>query len=112
MKVLPVFALVSVSFAQVADKANAAYKTPEGREQVAHTLVAPDRDAKQKPEELVQAMLLKPGMVVADIGTGAGYMLPFLSRAGARTAAWWRRTSKMTFWRKLAARPKARSWAI
>jgi ubiquinone/menaquinone biosynthesis C-methylase UbiE len=81
MKLLLVPLLISVAFAQVADKANAAYKTPEGREQVAQTLVAPDRDAKQKPEELVQAMLLKPGMVVADIGTGAGYMLPFLSRA-------------------------------
>ena len=64
MKVLPVFALVSVSFAQVADKANAAYKTPEGREQVAHTLVAPDRDAKQKPEELVQAIQQKLNAMV------------------------------------------------
>jgi ubiquinone/menaquinone biosynthesis C-methylase UbiE len=81
MKLLLVCVLFSAAFAQVADKANSAYKTPEGREQVARTLVAPDRDARQKPEELVQAMLLKPGMVVADIGTGAGYMLPFLSRA-------------------------------
>jgi len=68
-------------FAQVADKANSGYKTPEGRERVAQTLIAPDRDARQKPEELVRAMALRPGMVVADIGTGAGYMLPFLSRA-------------------------------
>jgi ubiquinone/menaquinone biosynthesis C-methylase UbiE len=67
--------------AQVADNANSGYKTPEGRQAVAKTLTAPDRDARQKPEELVQAMELKPGMVVADIGTGAGYMLPFLSRA-------------------------------
>jgi ubiquinone/menaquinone biosynthesis C-methylase UbiE len=81
MKLLLVPALISAAFAQVADKANAAYKTLEGREQVAQTLVAPDRVAKQKPEELVQAMLLKPGMLVADIGTGAGYMLPCLSRA-------------------------------
>jgi ubiquinone/menaquinone biosynthesis C-methylase UbiE len=66
---------------QVADKANSGYKTPEGRERVAQTLIDPGRDARQKPEELVRAMALKPGMVVADIGTGAGYMLPFLSRA-------------------------------
>jgi ubiquinone/menaquinone biosynthesis C-methylase UbiE len=81
MKLLLVPVLFSVVLAQVADKANSGYKTPEGRDQVARTLVAPDRDAKQKPQELVQAMSLKPGMVVADIGTGAGYMLPFLSRA-------------------------------
>jgi ubiquinone/menaquinone biosynthesis C-methylase UbiE len=73
--------LFSAAFAQVADKANSGYKTPEGREQVAQSLIAPDRDAKQKPEELVKAMVLAPGMTVADIGTGAGYMLPFLSRA-------------------------------
>jgi len=81
MKLLLVPVFIAVVLAQVADKANSGYKTPEGREQVARTLIAPDRDARQKPEELVQAMSIKPGMVVADVGTGAGYMLPFLSRA-------------------------------
>jgi ubiquinone/menaquinone biosynthesis C-methylase UbiE len=78
---LILFILIPASFAQVAEKANSGYKTSEGRERVAQTLIAPDRDAKQKPEELVKAMALQPGMVVADIGTGAGYMLPFLSQA-------------------------------
>ena len=73
--------LISCGFAQVADKANTGYKTPEGRAAVARGLTAADRDARQKPVELVQAMSLQPGMVVADIGTGAGYMLPFLSKA-------------------------------
>lgn len=73
--------LLATAFAQVAEKANSGYKTPEGRQQVARTLDAPDRDARQKPAELVRAMDLRPGMVVADIGTGVGYMLPFLSRA-------------------------------
>ena len=72
--------LVSAALAQVAGNANSGYKTPEGRERVAKTLTAPDRDAKQKPEELVRAMAIKPGMVVADIGTGAGYMLPFVAK--------------------------------
>src|SRR5262249_24128034 len=80
-KLLLVPFLAAALSAQVADKANAGYKTPEGREQVAKTLVAPDRDAKQKPEDLVQAMQIQSGMTVADIGTGAGYMLPFLSKA-------------------------------
>ena len=73
--------LLTAAIAQVAEKANSGYKTPEGREAVAKTLIAPDRDEKQKPEELVKAMSLTAGMTVADIGTGAGYMLPFLSRA-------------------------------
>jgi ubiquinone/menaquinone biosynthesis C-methylase UbiE len=67
--------------AQVASQANEGYKTPEGRESVAKMLSAADRDEKQKPRELVEAMPLRPGMVVADIGTGTGYMLPYLSQA-------------------------------
>src|SRR5262245_35714276 len=47
----------------------------------ARTFDDPARDAWQKPQELVQAMDLKPGMVVADLGAGTGYFSRFLSRA-------------------------------
>ncbi len=67
--------------AQVAKDANSGYVTKEGRERVASTLDAPDRDSRQKPQELVDAMGLRAGQVVADVGTGIGYMLPFLSKA-------------------------------
>ena len=39
------------------------------------------RDAWQRPAELVAALDVQPGMAVADIGTGTGYLLPHLSRA-------------------------------
>jgi predicted methyltransferase len=68
-------------WAQAAADANARYQTAEGRKAVAAGLGRPERDATQKPQELVDAMGLKPGMTVADIGTGVGYMLPYLSRA-------------------------------
>jgi ubiquinone/menaquinone biosynthesis C-methylase UbiE len=68
--------------AQVAEKANETYRTKEGRSKIAATLAnTSTRDARQKPKELVAALDLKPGMIVADIGTGAGYMLPYLSEA-------------------------------
>jgi predicted methyltransferase len=67
--------------AQVATDANQRYQTAAGRQAVAAGLGNPERDATERPRELVDAMKLKPGMTVADIGTGVGYMLPYLSRA-------------------------------
>jgi ubiquinone/menaquinone biosynthesis C-methylase UbiE len=71
----------SLAWGQAAANANSGYKTKEDRERVAKTLSAEDRDSRQKTKELVAAMGLKPGMTVADLGTGVGYMLPYLSQA-------------------------------
>ncbi len=71
----------SVLAGQVATKANENYQTEQGRASVAKGLGAPDRDQKQRPEELVKALGIRPGMTVADVGTGVGYMLPYLSPA-------------------------------
>ena len=73
--------------AQVAKEANSQYQTPEGRQAVASNLNAPNRDEQEKPLELINAMGLTRGMSVADVGTGIGYMLPFLSRAVGRTGS-------------------------
>lgn len=77
---LGVIAALAAS-AQVAEKANENYKTKEGRSSVAAGLTGPARDARQKPKELVATLEIQPGMTVADVGTGAGYMLPHLSAA-------------------------------
>ena len=66
--------------AQVATKANETYQTPQGRKTIAASLSNPERDQTQKPGVLIREMGLQPGMTVADVGTGVGYMLPFLSR--------------------------------
>jgi ubiquinone/menaquinone biosynthesis C-methylase UbiE len=81
--VLAVLACASLS-AQVAKQANSGYQTEEARKSVAKGLADPARDEKQKPREMIQAMGLQRGMTVADVGTGIGYMLPFLSRAVGR----------------------------
>lgn len=41
----------------------------------------PDRDAWQRPDEVVALLSLKPGMTVADVGAGTGYFVGRLSAA-------------------------------
>ncbi|MCB1317624.1 MAG: class I SAM-dependent methyltransferase, partial [Leptospiraceae bacterium] len=50
-------------------------------EQWAERFDAPERDAWQKPDDIVEAMEMEPGMFVADVGAGTGYMLEHLSAA-------------------------------
>jgi ubiquinone/menaquinone biosynthesis C-methylase UbiE len=75
-----VLALAGGLWAQVAKDANAGYQTPEGRQAVAKGLADPARDQSIKPGQLMVEMGLKPGMTVVDVGTGIGYMLPYLSK--------------------------------
>jgi ubiquinone/menaquinone biosynthesis C-methylase UbiE len=91
MKTLPRVALCAAMLfagalsAQVAGPANSGYKTPEGRQSVAKGLADPQRDQSIRPGQLTAEMGLKPGMTVADVGTGVGYMLPFLSKRVGET---------------------------
>jgi len=79
--VLLLTASCTTLWAQVATDANQRYQTAEGRKAIAANLGSAGRDATERPQELVDEMGLKPGMAVADIGTGVGYLLPYLSRA-------------------------------
>lgn len=81
MRLITLLLSVASAYGQVAATANSGYKTTEGRERVAKTLAASDRDGRQKPQELVDALQIKTGMTVADLGTGVGYMLPYFSKA-------------------------------
>lgn len=69
------------AFPQVAEKANEGYRTPEGRERVANNLDNPDREKNQKPRELIAEIGIRKGDVVADVGTGVGFMLPYFVEA-------------------------------
>ena len=79
--VISLILLHSTLQAQVAVEANTGYKTPEARAGIAKTLSSDERDSHQRPKDLIAALGVKPGMHVADIGTGVGYMLPFFSEA-------------------------------
>lgn len=51
---------------------------PHGPRDIAEYIQAlerPERDEYQKPDEVVAALSLQPGMVVADIGAGSGYFI-------------------------------------
>jgi ubiquinone/menaquinone biosynthesis C-methylase UbiE len=72
--------LAAALSAQVATNANAGYQTPDARSKVAKNLADPKRDQQQRPALLMMQMGLKPGMQVADVGTGVGHLLPFLSK--------------------------------
>jgi ubiquinone/menaquinone biosynthesis C-methylase UbiE len=74
-------AVVGAAWAQVAKEANKNYQTEEGRAALARGLGNPAREQMQKPAEVVAALGIKPGATVADVGTGVGFMLPYLSQA-------------------------------
>jgi ubiquinone/menaquinone biosynthesis C-methylase UbiE len=71
----------SAAFGQVAERANEDYKTKADREAIARALSDPKRDELQRPRDIIDAMGLRPGGVVADVGTGVGFMVPYLSHA-------------------------------
>jgi ubiquinone/menaquinone biosynthesis C-methylase UbiE len=79
--ILGLLMIAALARGQVAEKANTNYRTKEGRENMARTLGAPERAERLKAAELTRALGIKPGMLVADLGTGVGALLPALSAA-------------------------------
>ncbi|MBI3666496.1 MAG: methyltransferase domain-containing protein [Acidobacteria bacterium] len=78
---LIVLLCLSPCWPQVAKEANKDYQTPEGRRRVASTLDDPHRQEALKANELIARLGIKPSSVVADVGTGTGFMLPYFSEA-------------------------------
>jgi SAM-dependent methyltransferase len=52
-------------------------------------LVRPEREAEENPEGALDALGLKPGMVVADVGAGVGYMSLRMARRVAPGGKVW-----------------------
>lgn len=83
-------AVLSALAAVAHDDHDHATTEPDGRKPAAimsylgaDWLERSDRDEEQQPEKVIAAMELKPGMNVADIGSGSGYFTWRLARAVA-----------------------------
>lgn len=57
------------------------HRGPEDINEYIHHLENAGRDEYQKPDEVIQVLNLRPGMVIADIGAGSGYFTRRFSRA-------------------------------
>ncbi len=66
---------------QVATEANRRLESAEGRQRLIQVLSNPERAERLRARKLVEALELKPGDTVVDLGTGAGILLPFLASA-------------------------------
>lgn len=53
--------------------------------QAADWLDRPEREAEEAPSILVKSLKLKPGMTVADIGAGSGYLSFMMAKAVGKT---------------------------
>jgi ubiquinone/menaquinone biosynthesis C-methylase UbiE len=72
-RVLLVALSLSVSGFATAQSPHTHQHSFSGAEQWAHVFDDPERDAWQKPHEVIQALELKPDAVIADLGSGTGY---------------------------------------
>ena len=82
MRYLAALTLLALpAFPQVAAEANSSYSTTEGRERMVNLLSSPARSERLQPEDLVENLKIAPGATVVDLGTGAGFLLPYLSKA-------------------------------
>ena len=59
--------------------------TPEELRGALKRQLNPRRKRWQKPQALVQALRLRPGQVIAEVGSGPGYFTPRLARAVGKT---------------------------
>ncbi len=83
---LPLLVLSFFSFASAAQAQQTSMPPPTEARPLQDRIARferPERDTWQKPDEIVQALQLKNGMVVADIGAGSGYFTRRLARAVA-----------------------------
>lgn len=82
---LAVIITVPQADSQVAQKANEEYRTAVARRKAASEMEHPVRKSIERTGDLVTSLGIQRGDVIADIGTGVGYLLPYLIAATGET---------------------------
>ena len=81
--------LAGCCLAQVAKKPNEDYATLERRQHAASEMEHPIRPTVEHTAELVESLGIRPLDTVADVGTGVGYLIPYLlSKVGPFGGVW------------------------
>src|SRR5688572_19498816 len=73
--------LVPAADSQVAQKANEEYRTAAARRKAAGEMEHPVRKSIERTGDLITSLGIRHGDAIADIGTGVGYLLPYLIAA-------------------------------
>lgn len=76
--------LLPRAYPQVAQKANEEYRTAAARRKAAAEMEHPVRESIERTADLVSLFGIRLGDVVADVGTGVGYLLPYLVAAAGQ----------------------------
>jgi SAM-dependent methyltransferase len=61
------------------------HRGPRDIKQYLEMLDSPARDADQKPAQVVEALAVRPGMAIADLGSGSGYFTRRFAEAVTET---------------------------
>jgi arsenite methyltransferase len=61
------------------------HRRPDDIKQYLEHLDSTERDRYQKPSEVIEALNLKPGMAIADLGSGSGYFTRRFAKAVGET---------------------------
>ena len=74
------FLMACTSVAQVATTANAEYRTPAQREKAASEMDPWIRGSLERTDALVDSLGFHAGETIADVGTGVGHLLPYITK--------------------------------
>lgn len=94
----------------VAPGINDLFSTEEGRAAATEIFEAAERDAYQKPKEIIRHLGLENGDVACEIGAGTGYFTGYLARAVGSSGRVYAEEPQKEFVESIEEKVTANSW--